>query len=190
MDMHVLDIRQVPNHAGQDNINLVLNRACMAAVANPQITAPLIGTEWNKQKQRALVRQTSGKLRKLSMVADRNTNGPTVCVDLINPIGTLNIRPVTLVRRWLDLILRVCGTILQKDARDLTDVTIVHCRPVEAANNVDVIADRRTLHHGQKPRRILRDPLNTLIRCQGLGFEIEQLQREEFWQHDKVSTIV
>src|SRR3712207_9522728 len=55
LDVHILDVRQVADIAGEDDETLILDRPRLAAIADAQIALPVVGAEGDEEDARALV---------------------------------------------------------------------------------------------------------------------------------------
>ena len=94
VDVHVLDVGKVADHARQHDIDLVLNSACMTAVANAQEAAALVSAKWNEQDCSALVDQMAGHLGKFRIVADHHPDRTAVGIDDFCAGSALDVPPI------------------------------------------------------------------------------------------------
>ena len=137
---------RLPTLPDMHDVALVLDRPRLAAVAHAQIALPLVGAERHEQDQRALVDQMAGQFGKLGVVADHHADRAAVGRDDVDAVAALDVPPVALVRRRVDLLLLVHRTVAQEDIADVVDVAVVRPRRMRAADDVDVVADRQLLH--------------------------------------------
>ena len=132
---------RLPDIARKRNIDLVLHRPRLTAIAHAQIALALIRAERDEQDLRALIDKMATKLRELGIVADHNPDRPAIGLDRTDVIGANDRPPIGFVRRRMNLRLRMDRAVAQADIADIDDVAVLVEGRMGAADDVDVIMD-------------------------------------------------
>src|SRR3546814_16440806 len=76
-----------------DDIALILDRARVAAIADAEVTAALVGAEGNEQHHRALVDEVAREVGPFAVIADPHPDRPAVGVDRVGAIAAIDVPP-------------------------------------------------------------------------------------------------
>src|SRR5690606_32377788 len=190
LNVHVGDVGQVADVAAHHHEALVLDRARRAAVADAHVALAAVGAERHEDDPRAFVDQAAGQLGEFAVVADQHADRAAVGLDHVKRVAALDVPPVRLVRRGVDLLLLVDRAVAQADVSDVVDVAVVHTRRVRAADDVDVELERHLRERGADARGEPAQRFDGFDRRKLLLLGAEQHQGEEFGEQDEVGAVV
>jgi hypothetical protein len=169
---------------------LVLDRAGLAAIADPHIALAVVGAEGDEENSRALVGKPPRKLGIFAVVADQDSDRAAVGLDRVDRIAALDVPPIALVGGRMDFLLLVDRSVAKADEGDVLDVAVVGRGGVRSADDVDVVLHRHVGERFADFRSVGGQLLDRLERRQLLFLVRQQLKREHLRKNYEVRPVI
>ena len=186
----ILHPRQIADIAGGDDIKLVLDRPRMGAVAHAQMPVARVGGIGREDDLRALVGQAPGEFGKLRVVADQHAHRAAISGDDLDRVAALDVPPIALIGRGMDLLLGVDRAVAQEDIGHVLKVAVIGARGVRAADDIDVEPYRQRAHELDEGGRMARQRGDAFLRRQPLVLQRQQRDGEHFREDAEIGAIV
>ena len=188
--IHILNVRQIADIARRHHIDLVLDRPRMGAIAHPQMPGPVIRRIGHEQYTRPLIRQLACQLREFGIITDQHPDRPAIGLDGAHLIAALDSPPEFLVRRGVDLLLRMHRAGAQENIGHILDVAIIGLGRVRSADDVDIVSHRQAAHVFNEAGRMFRQRLDRFLRRQLALFQRQQSHGEHLRKHAEIRPVV
>ena len=111
LDVQIGDVVEIADHAGRDDVDLVLYGSGLRAVSNAQVTCAGIGVVRNKQDACAFISKTPCGFGKLCVITDEHSDGSTIGIDDLYLVPAGYAPRIALIRCGVKLLLRMDGAV-------------------------------------------------------------------------------
>src|SRR5690606_28229628 len=166
LHVHVFDVGQVADVAGEGHVNLVFDGAGGAADAHAQVALAVVGAEGNEDDLGAGVGETAGGLGELGVVADEHADAGGGGLDDAQVGAAGDAPPATFVGGDVELGLLGGAAVGQIDGADVVQL-LADAGGVAAADDGDAVFDGEFGEEGDEPGREFGEFAHALLRRLG-----------------------
>ena len=188
LHVHVVHVREVADVAGHGQVDLVLDRSGLGAVADAEITLTVVRAEGNEDDLRSLVGEEAGGLGKLDIVADEHADPGLRGVDDAQAVAALDAPPPLLIRGDVNLWLLDHLAVRHADKADVLK-GVTDMSRMAPADDRQIEPPRQLGEELHIPGRVFGKASHALLGGLGLGCR-EQLHGDQLGQQDVIRPVI